>query len=103
MNPIVTVAALLEDGARHLRAAGAGRQGPDTARLDARVLLAQVLGVSRARLESHPEEAPTLETAERYLRLIERRAAGEPVAYLTGRREFWSLTLTVSPAVLIPR
>ncbi len=103
MNPIVTVGALLEDGARRLRAAGAGGPGPDTARLDARVLLAQVLGVSRARLESHPEEVATLEAAERYLRLIERRAAGEPVAYLTGRREFWSLTLTVSPAVLIPR
>jgi release factor glutamine methyltransferase len=103
MNATVTVAALLEEGVRRLGAAGTDHGSPAAARLDAELLLAQVLGVPRARFQSHPEEAPPPAAAEGYLRLIERRAAGEPVAYLTGKREFWSLTLAVSPAVLIPR
>ena len=73
------------------------------ARLDAQVLLAHVLGVSRAQLDSHPEAAADAARRPRYRRLLARRAAGEPLAYLTGRREFWSLDLAVTPAVLIPR
>jgi release factor glutamine methyltransferase len=103
MNAILTVAAALEDGVRRLRAAGLEGDAPGAARLDAEVLLGLALGIPRGRLHSHPEEAVPAAAATAYLRLLERRAAGEPVAYLTGRREFWSLTLTVSPAVLIPR
>jgi release factor glutamine methyltransferase len=102
MNAIATIAGVLEDGVRRLRADADG-DAPGAARLDAEVLLAHALGVPRTRLQSHPEEAAPPAAAERYRRLIERRASGEPLAYLTGKREFWSLTLEVSPAVLIPR
>jgi release factor glutamine methyltransferase len=75
----------------------------DTPQLDAEVLLAQALGVRRARLQSHAdEERSDLERAA-YERLIERRATGEPVAYIVGSKEFWSLPLAISPAVLVPR
>jgi release factor glutamine methyltransferase len=92
-----SVASLLADGARTL----AGRV--DDARLEAQLLLARVLSVPRAQLHSHPEANADAAQAELYRRLLERRAAGEPLAYLTGRREFWSLELAVTPAVLIPR
>ncbi len=103
MNGIAITGALLEEGIKRLEAGSAKSDAPSAARLDAEVLLAHVLGAPRARLRSHPEEAAPAAAAEHYLRLIERRASGEPLAYLTGRREFWSLELAVSPAVLIPR
>jgi release factor glutamine methyltransferase len=96
MTITVTAAALLSEGSRQLAEAGAS--GTDPA-----VLLAYVLDVPRARLSSHPELAVDAAAAEHYRRLLLRRAGGEPVAYLTGRREFWSLELTVTPAVLVPR
>jgi release factor glutamine methyltransferase len=74
-----------------------------SARLDAELLLAHVLGVERGRLLARTERALTPQAAARYAGLVARRAAGEPVAYLLGRREFWSLTLEVGPAVLVPR
>jgi len=61
------------------------------------------MAVARARLKSHPEEFPDPSRTQHYRRLLARRAAGEPLAYLTGSRDFWSLTLRVTPAVLIPR
>jgi release factor glutamine methyltransferase len=67
------------------------------------VLLAHVLGNTRARLIAHPEITVDEAALARYRSLIERRAAGEPLAYLTGWRDFWSLRLAVSPAVLVPR
>ncbi|HEX4387308.1 MAG TPA: hypothetical protein VH109_01635, partial [Steroidobacteraceae bacterium] len=76
---------------------------PASAALDARVLLASVLTVPRSRLDAAPEEPVDAAAAERFAALIERRLRGEPVAYLTGRREFWSLELRVTPDVLIPR
>jgi release factor glutamine methyltransferase len=93
---------LLRTGAGRLSASPASRSG-GTPDLDAELLLAHALGITRVRLRSHPEDALAAAAADRFLRLIERRAAGEPVAYLTGRREFWSLELVVTPAVLIPR
>ena len=94
--------ALFAAGAQRLRAAFA--QAPDsTPDLDAELLLSHVLGVSRAQLRSHPERIPDAAAAGRFGQLIERRAAGEPVAYLLGRKEFWTLQLAVSPAVLVPR
>lgn len=71
--------------------------------LDARVLLQAALGVSHAYLAAHPELVVAGEPLARYLALAARRAAGEPVAYLTGGREFFSLEFRVTPAVLIPR
>jgi release factor glutamine methyltransferase len=71
--------------------------------LDAQLLLAAVLAVPRAQLHSHPEAHATAAQAAGYRQLLARRAAGEPLAYLTGRREFWSLELAVTPEVLIPR
>jgi len=73
------------------------------ARLDAETLLMHVLGRDRAYLYAHPElELPSREL-ERYKESLERRAAGEPLQYITGHQEFWGLDLLVSPAVLIPR
>lgn len=71
--------------------------------LDARVLLQAVLGVTHAYLAAHPEHILADDQRDRYLALVARRAAGEPVAYLTGEREFFSLSFRVTPAVLIPR
>jgi release factor glutamine methyltransferase len=74
-----------------------------SAALDAALLLAHVLGLSRAALAARPELELTAAQAARLGRLAVRRAAGEPLAYLTGRREFWSLELDVTPDVLVPR
>jgi release factor glutamine methyltransferase len=74
-----------------------------SARLDAEVLLMHVSGLSRAQLVSQGEQTLPAATRERFAALIARRRAGEPVAYLTGEREFWSLPLRVTPAVLVPR
>lgn len=71
--------------------------------LDAAMLLAFGLGVPPVRLRSHPEEPRTSAEQERYLALIERRAQGEPLAYITGVREFWTLELRVTRDVLVPR
>jgi release factor glutamine methyltransferase len=69
-------------------------------RLDAEVLLADLLGISRlamlSRLDVPVDAAP-------FAAHVDRRSGGEPVAYITGQREFWSLDLRVTPAVLIPR
>lgn len=97
-----TVADLLAQALRQLDASG------DTADssawpLDAEVLLAHVLQVGRSRLKSHPEERVDAAQAMGYQALLARRAAGEPLAYLTGSREFWSLPLAVDPRVLVPR
>jgi release factor glutamine methyltransferase len=74
-----------------------------SAALDAELLVAHVLGAGRPALAADP--ARTLAPAEMLAleSLARRRLAGEPVAYLTGRREFWSLELEVTPDVLVPR
>ena len=74
-----------------------------TAALDAEVLLSQVLGVGRAALAADPERSLDAAQSAALELLARRRLAGEPVAYLTGRREFWSLELEVTPDVLVPR
>jgi release factor glutamine methyltransferase len=75
----------------------------DSARLDAEVLLAFVLDKPRSYFRAWPEKHITKDEYERFLQLLERRKQGEPLAHLTGRREFWSLTLHVTPDTLIPR
>jgi release factor glutamine methyltransferase len=83
---------------------GAGRleaAGIETARLDARVLLAHAMNVATDELLS--SGAPSADEMARYEELLERRAAREPAAYITGEREFWSLPFAVGPGVLVPR
>ncbi|MGA9857708.1 MAG: hypothetical protein WBQ18_07575, partial [Solirubrobacteraceae bacterium] len=77
--------------------------GCDSPRLDAELLLAEVLGVDRARLVIDSGEALDGDAGRRYGELLDRRAAREPVAYILGRRDFRRLTLEVDPRVLIPR
>ena len=71
--------------------------------IDAQVLLAFVLRRDRAWLAAHATDVLAPADAEAFARLARRRRDGEPVAYLTGWREFWGLSLTVDPTVLIPR
>src|SRR5947208_10512641 len=71
--------------------------------LDAQVLLAHVLAKDRAWLLAHASDAMSREQSDRFFTLAKRRREGEPVAHLTGVREFWGLPIGVSPAVLIPR
>lgn len=75
----------------------------ENAGLEAQVLLGHVLGQSRAWLLAHPEEAVPPHAGERFACLLERLAAGEPLPYLTGQQEFFGLSFSVSPEVLIPR
>ncbi|MGI9245770.1 MAG: HemK/PrmC family methyltransferase, partial [Steroidobacteraceae bacterium] len=85
---------------------GAARLAPltDRSRHEAELLLGAALGRSRASLLANPEERIIDRTAtDRYAAWLDRRAQGEPVAYLLGEKEFWSLTLEVTPDVLIPR
>ena len=74
-----------------------------TERLDAEVLLSHVLDRPRSYLHAWPERPLTPGEQSRFMSLIRRRRAGEPIAYITGRQEFWSLTFDVNRATLIPR
>jgi release factor glutamine methyltransferase len=74
-----------------------------SARLDAEVLAMHVLGLVRAELIIRANQPLAGELLSRLDSLVSRRVRGEPVAYLTGEREFWSLPLKVTPATLIPR
>ncbi|HET9765006.1 MAG TPA: peptide chain release factor N(5)-glutamine methyltransferase [Casimicrobiaceae bacterium] len=71
--------------------------------LEGKLLLAHVLGCDRAWLSAHGEAALTPEQARAFDALARRRNHGEPVAYLTGKREFFGLELEITPDVLIPR
>jgi len=72
----------------------------DTPRLDAELLMAAALGIGRDRLILDP---PKGESPSAFLDFIERRRAGEPVAYITGQRGFWTIDLEVGPGALVPR
>ncbi|WP_217537065.1 peptide chain release factor N(5)-glutamine methyltransferase [Stenotrophomonas sp. GbtcB23] len=72
-------------------------------RHEAELLLLHVLGRERGWLFAHATDLLDPATAEAFAALLQRRIAGEPVAYLLGRRGFWTLDLAVSPATLIPR
>ncbi|MCA0893032.1 peptide chain release factor N(5)-glutamine methyltransferase [Microbulbifer agarilyticus] len=75
----------------------------DSPRLDLEVLLCHLLGKSRAWLYTWPEQQLSDDQQAEFEQLLERRVAGEPVAHLTGSREFWSLPLKVNRSTLIPR
>ncbi|HEV2947691.1 MAG TPA: peptide chain release factor N(5)-glutamine methyltransferase [Gemmataceae bacterium] len=79
------------------------QKGVESPRLDAEVLLAHCLGWSRIDLYAKYDQTPSEDIRKQYKVLIGRRLEGCPVAYLVGRKEFFGLTLDVSPAVLIPR
>ncbi|MDR2239861.1 MAG: peptide chain release factor N(5)-glutamine methyltransferase [Zoogloeaceae bacterium] len=70
---------------------------------EARLLLGHALGLALAALEARPERTVEPQAAAHFRALAARRAAGEPIAYLTGRREFYGLDFHVTPDVLIPR
>jgi release factor glutamine methyltransferase len=90
-----TLRALLAEAARTL----AGAQ----ARLEAELLLAHALEQPRSWLYAHADQDLGAVAAQQFRELVAARRAGRPIAYLTGKREFWSLDLRVSPDVLIPR
>jgi len=96
-----TVTHLLAAGTAQL-AAGVDWVRADAAR-EAELLLMEALAVTRTQLRLRSHEVVPTEIAARYQAHIARRASGEPVAYLLGEREFWSLPLRVAPGVLVPR
>jgi release factor glutamine methyltransferase len=73
------------------------------AELEAALLLCQILHKPRSYLFAWPEQTLTPEQHQNYIKLVQRRLSREPIAYITGEREFWSLTLRVNPDTLIPR
>jgi len=88
------IARALADAARQLQ------KTSDTARLDSEVLMAEALHIDRDKLILSP---PDRQVPDRFWQMLERRKAGEPVAYITGRRAFWNIELHVGPGVLVPR
>ena len=103
MSPYVpaepwTVGRLLQWTADYLK--GHGSESP---RLDAEVLLAEALGCQRIELYTTFDDVPGEQRRTAFRELVRRRAEGTPVAYLVGRREFYSLSFRVTPDVLIPR
>jgi release factor glutamine methyltransferase len=73
------------------------------ARLEAEILLAEALGRERAYLHAWPEREVDAAAGQAFRAALRRRLRGEPIAYILGHREFWTLDLWVTPAVLIPR
>jgi release factor glutamine methyltransferase len=94
---LTVLSGLLEKGAAHLRTAGV-----EGARREARLLLAHALAVSQEELLVE-SAVPNVQGMMRYEALLSRRVAREPLAYILGFREFWSLPFVVGPGVLIPR
>jgi release factor glutamine methyltransferase len=92
------VGELLRDAAKRLTDSGS-----QTPRLDAEVLLGHVLRVDRATLLAGPEAGVGADAANEFTQLVERRATGEPVAYIRGLKEFYGRALTVDARALIPR
>lgn len=98
LNPATTVGRAVNAATQRLEEAGIS-----TARLDAQVILAHVLGVSRSWLFAHYERVLEANQAELYTEHIARRVRREPVAYIVGHKEFYGIDLKVDPRVLIPR
>jgi release factor glutamine methyltransferase len=97
MSAVATITETVKNAAQALHAHS------ESPRLDAELLLSMVLRLPRSALIARGNEALDAEHEHSYSQLISARAGGTPVAYLTGTREFWSLPLLVSPAVLVPR
>ncbi len=88
---------------KHLESARHQLAGHPAAHLEAEILLAHALESPRSFLYANPDLELPRKRREAFLKLVRRRARGEPIAYLTGTREFWSLPLRVTEDVLIPR
>lgn len=97
MNEFMEIGTALADGTERLRSIS------ESPMLDAELLLARAIDVSRSYLIAHPEDTLDPAAVERYFTAIDRRSAGMPIAYIKGEKEFWSMTLTVSPDTLVPR
>jgi len=97
LNEFLKIAAALADGTEQLRGVS------DSPRLDAELLLAQALDVPRSYLFAHPEDALDRAALERFCSSLDRRSDDLPLAYISGEKEFWSMTLIVSPDTLVPR
>jgi len=95
---VETTGALLREGADRLAAAGS-----ETPRLDAELLLGHAVGAGRTAVVAHPEAPVGADAARRYRADLDRRAAGEPVAYLRGLKEFYGLAFEADARALIPR
>ena len=95
--PAITIEKTLADAAEKLA------EVSDSPRLDAETLLAWVLDAPRNHLFTHPEEELNDESAREFSDALARRHQGEPVAYITGSKEFWSLLLKVNRDTLVPR
>src|SRR5579863_4289016 len=95
---MTTIREALTQGTQQLTQAGL--QYP---RLEAQVLLGHVLKVERATLYTYPNRQLTPEQGQQFNALLARRTQGEPVAYITGHKEFYSLDFLVDSRVLIPR
>ncbi len=80
-----------------------GSHGAESPRLDAEVLLSHLLRQQRIFLYVHFDQPLTSEELARYREMVKRRAAGEPVAYICGEKEFMGLTFKVTPSVLVPQ
>ena len=97
MPDALQISTVLSDATRRLE------EVSDSARLDAELLLARAIDMPRSYLFAHPEEELDALAVGRFNEALDRRLAGEPMAYITGTREFWSLDLMVTPATLVPR
>jgi release factor glutamine methyltransferase len=84
-------------------AAGRLAEVSESPRLDAEVLLARALDLPRSYLYAHPDDVLDEAAAARFFTALEQRLKGLPLAYITGEKEFWSLTLAVGPGALVPR
>ncbi|NNC77669.1 MAG: peptide chain release factor N(5)-glutamine methyltransferase [Woeseiaceae bacterium] len=79
------------------------REVSDSPRLDAEILVGRAIDMPRAYLFAHPDDSLDEAAITRLEQSVQRRVNGEPMAYITGFREFWSMELAVSPATLVPR
>lgn len=92
-----TIESAVKDATERLRAV------TDAPRLEAELLMARAINMPRSFLFAHPGDELDEASLRRLNDTVERRLAGEPMAYITGIREFWSMELAVSPATLVPR
>ena len=97
MTEPLSIKTVLEDANSRLR------ERSESARLDAELLLAQAIDMPRSYLFAHPEDEPDAAALQRFEANLERRIAGQPMAYIQGVKEFWSMQLMVTPATLVPR
>ena len=98
LETVPTISQAIAEGARRLQASGV-----DEARRTAGLLLCHLLGIDRTQLLTRSEDQIADSDYEKYVRLVERRAAGEPLQYITAHQEFYGLDFLVTRDVLIPR